>query len=344
MNKKIILTLIAVVAAITASAQGRMDLRINEVMVQNDSNYVDQYDHRAGWIEIFNASHGTNGIEKMFITTLKPDIIQDYFKAEEQKSNKKRNQLLQELRDSRPSEIFEIPRGDVATKVKPRSHVVFFADGNIEAGTFHLPFTMNPGQENYIALYDVNGDLVDEVTVPATLPADQSFARCSEDSIDLHGSHNFESKLWQVCDGSSEAKAITPAKFNARPINNNIDMFKKDDPSGILLTLMSMGVVFSALLMLYIMFKLFGKAFTAKDKKKEDEVVDKAVDESTTEAAQEGSNDEAIAAICMALYQHLNAHDEESGVITIDHSHEARSAWGSKGNLLLRVPEHHDKH
>ena len=189
MNKKIILTLIAVVAAITASAQGRMDLRINEVMVQNDSNYVDQYDHRAGWIEIFNASHGTNGIEKMFITTLKPDFIQDYFKAEEQKSNKKRNQLLQELRDSRPSEIFEIPRGDVATKVKPRSHVVFFADGNIEAGTFHLPFTMNPGQENYIALYDVNGDLVDEVTVPATLPtnrllvAARTLSTCTEVTI-----------------------------------------------------------------------------------------------------------------------------------------------------------------
>ena len=106
---------------------------------------------------------------------------------------------------------------------------------------------------------------------------------------------------------------------------------------------MSMGVVFSALLMLYIMFKLFGKAFTTKDKK-EDEVVNKAVEEPTTEAAQEGGNDEAIAAICMALYQHLNAHDEESGVLTFDRTHELHSAWGSKGNLLLRMPERHDNH
>ena len=147
MNKKILLTLIAVVATFTAMAQGRMDMRINEVMVQNDSNYVDQYGHRAGWIELFNASYGTNGIEKMFITTLKPDFIQKYFKAEEQKSNKKRNQLLEELRNSRPGDIYEIPRGDVATKVKPRTHVVFIADGDTTAGTFHLPFTLTPGRK-----------------------------------------------------------------------------------------------------------------------------------------------------------------------------------------------------
>ena len=54
--------------------------------------------------------------------------------------------------------------------------------------------------------------------------------------------------------------------------------------------------------------------------------------------------DEAIAALCMALYQHLNAHDEESGVLTFDHSHEAHSSWGSKGNLLLPKPEHHENH
>ncbi|MBR5087151.1 MAG: OadG family protein [Muribaculaceae bacterium] len=337
MNKKILLTMIAVVTTITVMAQGRMDLRINEIMVQNDSNYVDQYDHRSGWIEIFNASHGTNGIEKMFITTLPKDFMDKQLAGV---SKSKTNQVLLELCKSKKNEIFVIPLGDVATKVKPRSHVVFFADGNIEAGTFHLPFTLKPGQDNYIALYDVNGDLVDEVTVPANLPADQSFARISEDEIDLHGSHNFEAKLWQMCDGKTDSTTITPGKFNTRPINNNIDMFKKEDGIGWKLTIMSMGVVFSALLMLYILFKLFGKAFTAKDKKKEDEVDDKAVEEPT--AAPEGDDDEAIAAICMALYQHLNAHDEESGVITIDHSHEAHSAWGSKGNLLLRVPEHHE--
>ena len=340
MNKKILLTLIAVVAAITASAQGRLDLRINEVMVQNDSNYVDQDGNRSAWIEIFNASHSTNAIEKMFITTYKQDFIQNYFKVEEQKSNKKRNQLLNELAEKHGDSIYVIPRGDVDTKVKPRTHVVFFADANDAAGTFHLPFKIEAGKDNYIALYDVNGDLVDEVIVPANLPANQSFARISEEAIDLHKeSRDFDKSEWQVRDGKTEATAISPAKFNARPINENIQKFKDEDPSGILLTLMSMGVVFSALLMLYILFKLFGKAFVAKVKKKEDEVVDKAVDNEPTEA-QPAGDDEAIAAICMALYQHFNAHDEESGVLTVDRSNE-HSAWGSKGNLLRRRPDNH---
>jgi len=351
MNKKIILTLIAVVATMTAMAQGRLDLRINEVMVQNDSNYVDNDGHRSAWVEIFNASHSSNAIEKMFITTHKQDFIQNYFKTEEQKSNKKRNQLLIELSEKQETEtnnsgdvIYVIPRGDVDTKVSPRSHVVFFADGNEAAGTFHLPFKLEAGKDNYIALYDVNGDLVDEVIVPANLKPNQSYARISEDLINLHKeSRSFDKTEWQVRDGSDNELAITPGKFNSRPINENIEKFKEEDPSGILLTVMSMGVVFAALLLLYILFKLFGKAFATKGQDKKE---DNATSEATTEnvAAQTDNNDEAIAAICMALYQHLNAHDEESGILTFDHTHEQHSSWSSKGNLLLKVPEHHDNH
>lgn len=343
MNKKIILTLIAVVTAMTAMAQGRLDLRINEVMVQNDSNYVDQDGHRAAWIEIFNASHATNAIEKMFITTFKQDFIQNYFKEQESKSNLKRNVLLENLRNANPTKVYEIPRGDVDTKVKPRSHVVFFADGDSTAGTFHLPFILTAGQDNYIALYDVNGDLVDEVVVPGSLQADYSFARISEDAIDIHKENrSFDASEWQVRDGSNEMLAITPAKFNARPINENIEKFKNEDPSGILLTLMSMGVVFIALLLLYILFKLFGKVFSATDKKKVEEPAAIAPVAESTE--NDSDDEEAIAALCMALYQHLNAHDEESGILTFDHTHEQHSAWGSKGNLLLPLPEHHNNH
>jgi sodium pump decarboxylase gamma subunit len=337
MNKKILLTLIAVVACLTAFAQGRMDLRINEVAVQKDSNYVDQNGDRAGWIEIFNASYGTNGIEKMFITTLAKDFI-DKQLAGVPKS--KTNQVLLELCKTNKDGIIEIPRGDLATKVKPRSHVVFCADGNPAAGTFHLPFTLAPGQ--YVALYDVNGDLVDEVTIPGNLLPNQSYARCNEDDIDLHGEHKFIDKDWEVRDGSSVEKAITPGKFNARPVNNNVAMFKEEDGIGWKLTLMSMGVVFIALLLLYILFKLFGKAFTANEKKEEEETVEQPA--ALSAGSEGGDNDEAIAAICMALYQHLNAHDEESGILTFDRSHENRSAWGSKGNLLLPRPELHENH
>jgi sodium pump decarboxylase gamma subunit len=128
-----------------------------------------------------------------------------------------------------------------------------------------------------------------------------------------------------------------------RPVNENIAKFKNEDGTGIWLTIMSMGVVFLALLLLYILFKLFGKAFSGQGKEKKEE---ETVAEPTAAVAATGSddNDEAIAALCMALYQHLNAHDEESGVLTFDHSHEGHSAWGSKGNLLLHMPERHENH
>lgn len=352
MNKKIFLTLIAVVAAISASAQGRLDLRINEVMVQNNSNYVDQYGNHSAWIEIFNASTSSNAIEQMFITTLTRDKIKAAF-DKEKNTSKKGIQIMTEFSEGAgKGKVYVIPKGDVDTKVKPRSHVVFFADGNDAAGTFHLPFTLNAG--DYIALYDVNGDLVDELEIPTALGADQSFARKSEDKIELHVNHMnptdddfanapsmFVDSLWQKRDGSNEDMAITPGKFNARPVNENIANFKRDDPSGILLTLMSMGVVFSALLLLFLLFMLFGKIFAAKDKKNKEKVVVTVADDTISES-QDNDNDEAIAAICMALYQHLNAHDEESGVLTFNRSNN--SAWGAKSNMLLRMPERHNNH
>ena len=196
MNKKgILLVLFAAIMSLTTLAQGRMDMRINEVMVQNDSNYVDHYGRRSGWIELFNASYGTNGIEQMFITTKKLNLPQ-----------KDKNLYLQQLAKTDPS-VYEIPGGDAETDIAPRTHVVFFANGHQAGGALHLPFTLVPGRENYIALYDVNGDLVDEVTVPANLPANCSYARNIDgrDSI----AHEFTPSLWSIRDGKTDATAIT---------------------------------------------------------------------------------------------------------------------------------------
>ncbi len=332
MNKKgIIITLIALFIAMTGAAQGRMDLRINEVMVSNESNMPDEYGDRSAWIELFNASHGTNAIEKMFITNKRID-------------NSKRVDVATLKND--PA-FHEIRRGDVATKVAPRSHVLFYADGDSARGTFHLPFVLKAGEENYIALYDVNGELVDEVIIPDTLGTDHSWARVSEEAIDLHkASRNYDAAEWSARIGKAEAFAITPGKFNSRPVNTNIQEFKEKDGHGFILSLTAMGVVFTALALLFICFMLFGKAFAAKDKKAaatKAEADNEAAPLADVEPdAQPGSNDEAIAAICMALYQHLNAHDEESGILTFDHSHDMPSAWASKGHLLLHVPEHHE--
>ena len=62
-----------------------------------------------------------------------------------------------------------------------------------------------------------------------------------------------------------------------------------------------------------------------------------------SEAAAAGSNHdsgEEIAAIVMALHQHLNAHDTESTVLTINKVKRAYSPWSSKIYGLREVPGH----
>ena len=53
-------------------------------------------------------------------------------------------------------------------------------------------------------------------------------------------------------------------------------------------------------------------------------------------AASGDLDGEKMAAICFALYQHLNAHDQESGVLTL--TPRDGSAWAGKNNLMRTLP------
>ncbi|MDE5625785.1 MAG: lamin tail domain-containing protein, partial [Muribaculaceae bacterium] len=52
----------------TLSAQARKGLKINEVMVVNDSNAVDEYGRHAAWIELFNSNYAAMEISSVFLT------------------------------------------------------------------------------------------------------------------------------------------------------------------------------------------------------------------------------------------------------------------------------------
>lgn len=57
MKNRLLILLVAIVGcASLVSAQGRRGLRINEVMVKNDSSMVDEYGNRSAWIELFNST------------------------------------------------------------------------------------------------------------------------------------------------------------------------------------------------------------------------------------------------------------------------------------------------
>ncbi|MBQ6078636.1 MAG: OadG family protein [Muribaculaceae bacterium] len=331
MSKRILtLILLCAILALPTFAQGRKNVRINEVMVQQDSTGGN------GWVEFYNSSYSSTAVEKMFITTLSRDDIQSVF--DKNKGNKKKpNQILLELCEAQPMDIYEIPRGDERhTKIAPRAHFVMEADGDPKSGTFHMPFTFTEGKDNYIALYDVNGDLVDDVTIPASLKPGETYAIKAEGR--LPSILNDGKTEWTVKDGKTIETAITKGNYNIREVNENIEAFHIKDPHGYWIALLAMSVVFSALALLYILFKLFGM-FASRNLSSEDKTKAEAAPAVAQAAAVPATGDtdgETMAAICFALYQHLNAHDNESGVLTL--APRDNSTWATKTGLMRELP------
>ena len=149
-NKRIgVLLLFVLLVSFGAKAQRATSMRINEVLVINEDNFVDDYGKRHAWIELFNTSAGTVNIAGCYLT--------------DDKNNPKK---------------YPIPKGDVLTQIPPHQHTLFWADGEPDRGTFHVNFTLDPSKENYIALYDADGrTLIDEITVPAAQRPDVSYGR-----------------------------------------------------------------------------------------------------------------------------------------------------------------------
>ena len=99
------------------------------------------------------------------------------------------------------------------------------------------------------------------------------------------------------------------------------DKMAVSDPHGFTLTLVSVAVVFSALIILYFIYSLSGNIVSGKYKHK-----GSTPDDSQAVAAaiamaleQEACSDEAEAAIATALHLYLSEsiHDIEPGIITI---------------------------
>ncbi len=304
MNRLIKIAAIALCAlgfSVGADAQSRQALRINEVMVVNDSSIVDDYGRKSAWIELFNANFAPLEISSVYRTT-----------------------------DPENPKMYPVPLGDVNTEIPTRQHVVFFADGEPNRGTFHTSFRLEPGQDNWIGIYDADGNtLIDEVLVPASLQPNQSYAR----SIDGEGE-------WQVRDGSQEAY-ITPSSANViRDTNDKIALFADRDENGFGMTIMAMAIVFSALLLLCLCFYAIGKIGGAVSRinKMRAHGVDKSDADETIKSHDSG---EEIAAIAMALYEHFNTHDTENTILTINKVKRAYSPWSSKIYGLREVPQHH---
>lgn len=104
------------------------------------------------------------------------------------------------------------------------------------------------------------------------------------------------------------------------------------------MTVMAMAIVFSALLLLCLCFYGIGKIGEAVSMMNKMRAHGVAKGEESDIAPHDSG--EEIAAIVMALHEHLNAHDTESTILTINKVKRAYSPWSSKIYSLREVPEH----
>lgn len=318
MKKKLFtLLLIMVGCATVASAQSRRGLRINEVMVQNDSSVVDDYGCRSAWVELFNSNYAPLEISSVYITN-------------------NRDVLNIEDPQQRKAMMYAVPLGDVNTKVPKRQHVIFWADNQPTRGTFHMNFSLTPGEENWIAVFDANGlDIIDSISVPATLPANATYARA------LDGIDNVESPelTWEIRDNLTETTYITPSSNNViKDTNNKVETFATQDKNGFAMTIMAMAIVFSALLLLCICFYIISKIGEHVSKHNKAKSQGSSLRDLSKEERPQHDSGEEIAAIALALHEHLDTHDRENTVLTINKVKRAYSPWSSKIYGLREVP------
>ena len=336
MKKFGIILSLFVVASLSTWAQGAKSIRITEVMTNNNHSIVDEYGIHKPWVELSNCSFTTYNVRGMFLTT-------DRRVLNKKMSPEERRKLM-----------YPLPNNEVRTNLSGQKSLIIYDRHywlkcnrndqsnssktgysellSVESGPFQLNLNLLPSQEvaqsihaksNWIALYDGNAvDLIDSISIP-WLGSDQSYAL----------SHDL--KTWKIC----ERDEVTPGYLPQAIGLSKPQMLKKSDPHGFGIAILSMGIVFSCLALLFIFFWCFGAymkhkqrlakatekhaALLYKTGKKTMEITSE-ISHKTNVMLKDGLETKGIdkeiymAVISLALKEYLeDVHDIESGIITI---------------------------
>lgn len=302
--KRILIAGVLSLAAMSAIGQGARNIKINEVLTKNTASLTDEYGKRKPWVELANVSYTTYNIRGMYITT-------------------DRRVLDKSLTvPQRTAMMSIIPNGSDLTQMSAREHLILFLNSNPASGTQFLSAKVDVGRQTWVALYDGNGvDLIDSVTVPP-LSADYSYARKQDGAAE-----------WII----KKPDNVTPGIENyIHADETKVAKIKREDPYGLGITVLSMGIVFFCLALLYGFFRILGIFMSHKQALKKVGNVQpiKAAVKTGEMIAEKGHKTKVIlkdglqtggidkevymAVIAMALRQYEDdVHDIESNVITI---------------------------
>ncbi len=297
-------------------AQGAKSIRITEVMTDNRTSIIDEYGRHKPWVEISNSSFTTYNVRGMFLTTDRR-VLDKNMPPEE------RRKLMVALPNNEPRTslagkksliIFDHSKWDLSTSKEKRGG---------ETGPLQLNLGLQGKKCNWVALYDGNAvDLIDSVSIPVLFP-DQSY----ELSRDF--------KTW----AKANLDDITPGYLPQHAGLSKAQLLKQQDPHGIGITILSMGIVFACLALLFLVFWIFGAYMKHKQRlaratekhatllyktgKKTIEVTNE-ISHKTNVMLKDGLTTKGIdkeiymAVISLALQEYLeDVHDIEPGIITI---------------------------
>lgn len=319
------------------SAQGVLNVRINEVLVLNENDIVDDYGVRESWIELFNTGYERVNLGGCFIGIRYSD-----------RYDAQGNQVIKK---------YYIPRNNPATQLEPMGYRVFFCEGTDTKGTFYTNFTLGQEPVDMVILYNANGkDVISVFEFP------ENYTPVADVSWGLMGHDEIESKVFPVFSSSERKKMGDQEYLNA--ISRNLkykpqslkkttpnatnelsadvsrdELFRRRDEGGVVMSITAMSVVFGALVTIFLVFKIFGlmmvrRANSLESKSKGEEAV---VEKKPKDAGYTG---EEVAAISLALRLYQNdLHVQEATIITINKVGRMYSPWSSKIHGLTEIPE-----
>jgi len=296
---KYVLTGLLLFLQVSLFGQNVVDLRLNELLITNTEDYQDDFGVHSSWFEIFNIGYGAVDIGGCYLSN-DPNDLKKY----------------------------PVPRGDVLTKIKPRQHILFWADNKPFRGSFHVNFLLE-GSKVLILTSADGKTILDMVTLPDSLEPNQSYGRI----VDGEGSYGpgSDNTGWDILPRTSPSTNNYTLDGESRA-----EMMKETDPYGWIMAIMAMSVVFLALLILTFVFKGTGKIAIRLTQKKADAY------HKTQKVSLADISGETFAAIAMALHLYANeteVHDIETTILTIEQVRKNYSPWSSKYQSMRRMPE-----
>ncbi len=295
---KCLFTVWVLLSAIVLYGQNPNELRLNELLIINTEDFQDDFGVHSAWFEIFNTGYGTLDIGGCYLSN-DPDNLKKY----------------------------TIPRGDVLTKVRPRQHILFWADSKPHRGSFHVNFTLEESE----VLILTSGDgttIIDKVTLPKGLEPNQSYGR----TVDGEGTYGADADNtgWDILPKTSPSTNNFSLDGKSRS-----DLMKETDPYGWIMALLAMSVVFLALVLLTFVFKGTGKIALNLTQRKADAYG------KTRKVSMAETSGEVFAAIATALHMYAReneVHDIETTILTIEQVRRNYSPWSSKGQSMRKTP------